>query len=27
VFPSDILAGDVKPPASAQKLIDILAKY
>jgi SH3 domain-containing YSC84-like protein 1 len=27
VFPSDILAGDVKPPASAQKLLDILAKY
>jgi SH3 domain-containing YSC84-like protein 1 len=27
VFPSDILAGDVKPPASAQKLRDILAKY
>lgn len=26
-FPSDILAGNVKPPASAQKLIDVLAKY
>jgi lipid-binding SYLF domain-containing protein len=27
VFPQDILAGDVKPPASAQKLLDVLAKY
>src|SRR5918999_1277483 len=27
VFPSDILAGDVKPPASAQKLLDVLSKY
>jgi lipid-binding SYLF domain-containing protein len=27
VFPSDILAGDVKPPASAQKLLDVLTKY
>lgn len=27
VFPSDVLAGDVKPPASAQKLLDVLAKY
>lgn len=26
-FPSDILAGNVKPPASAQKLLDVLAKY
>lgn len=26
-FPSDILSGDVKPPASAQKLIDVLSKY
>jgi lipid-binding SYLF domain-containing protein len=27
VFPSDILAGDVKPPASAQRLLDVLAKF
>jgi lipid-binding SYLF domain-containing protein len=27
VFPADILSGDVKPPESAQKLIDLLAKY
>jgi lipid-binding SYLF domain-containing protein len=27
VFPADILAGDVKPPAGAQKLLDVLAKY
>jgi lipid-binding SYLF domain-containing protein len=27
VFPQDILAGDVKAPASAQKLLDVLAKY
>jgi lipid-binding SYLF domain-containing protein len=27
VFPSDILSGDVKPPPSAQKLIDVLSKY
>ena len=27
VFPADILAGDVKPPAGAQKLLDILSKY
>jgi lipid-binding SYLF domain-containing protein len=27
VFPADILAGDVKPPDGAKKLIDILAKY
>ena len=27
VFPQDILAGDVKPPASAHKLLDVLAKY
>jgi lipid-binding SYLF domain-containing protein len=27
VFPQDILAGEVKPPASAQKLHDVLAKY
>ena len=26
-FPSDILAGDMKPPAGAQKLIDVLSKY
>jgi lipid-binding SYLF domain-containing protein len=26
-FPSDILAGDIKPPAGAQKLIDVLSKY
>jgi SH3 domain-containing YSC84-like protein 1 len=26
-FPSDILLGDVKPPASAQKLVDVLSKY
>ena len=27
VYPSEILAGDVKPPASAQKLVDVLSKY
>jgi len=27
VFPADILAGDVKPPAGAQKLLDVLSKY
>lgn len=27
VFPGDILSGDVKPPPSAQKLIDVLSKY
>ena len=27
VFPADILAGDVGPPASAQKLLDVLSKY
>jgi lipid-binding SYLF domain-containing protein len=27
VFPADILAGDVKPPAGAQKLLDVLEKY
>jgi SH3 domain-containing YSC84-like protein 1 len=27
VFPSDILAGDLKRPASAQKLLDVLAKF
>ncbi|HEX9262823.1 MAG TPA: YSC84-related protein [Candidatus Binatia bacterium] len=27
VFPVDILAGDVKPPDGAKKLLDILAKY
>jgi len=27
VFPIDILAGNVKPPASAQKLLDVLSKY
>jgi SH3 domain-containing YSC84-like protein 1 len=27
VFPADILAGDVKPPAVAQKLLDVLSKY
>jgi lipid-binding SYLF domain-containing protein len=26
-FPTDILAGSVKPPASAQKLLDVLSKY
>lgn len=26
-FPIDILAGNVKPPASSQKLLDVLAKY
>jgi len=26
-FPSDILSGSVTPPASAQKLIDVLSKY
>ena len=27
VFPTDILAGSVKPPASAQRLLDVLSKY
>jgi SH3 domain-containing YSC84-like protein 1 len=27
VFPADILAGGVKPPLGAQKLLDVLAKY
>jgi lipid-binding SYLF domain-containing protein len=27
VYPVDILSGNVKPPASAQKLLDLLAKY
>jgi lipid-binding SYLF domain-containing protein len=27
LLPSDILAGDVKPPESAQKLISLLSKY
>jgi len=27
VFPADILAGSVKPPAGTQKLLDVLAKY
>ena len=27
VFPGVILSGDVKPPPSAQKLIDVLSKY
>ena len=27
VFPADILAGDAKPPAGAQKLLDVLSKY
>jgi lipid-binding SYLF domain-containing protein len=27
VYPSDILAGDVKPPPTAQKLLDVLSKY
>lgn len=27
VYPADILAGDVKPPAGAQKLLDVLSKY
>lgn len=26
-YPSDILAGSVKPPAGAQKLLDVLSKY
>lgn len=26
-FPSDIFTGDIKPPAGAQKLIDVLSKY
>jgi lipid-binding SYLF domain-containing protein len=26
-FPSDIFAGDIKPPPGAQKLIDVLSKY
>ena len=26
-FPADILAGSVKPPAGAQKLLDVLSKY
>jgi SH3 domain-containing YSC84-like protein 1 len=27
VFPADILAGNVKPPAGARKLLDVLSKY
>jgi lipid-binding SYLF domain-containing protein len=27
VYPSDILTGNVKPPAGAQKLLDVLSKY
>jgi lipid-binding SYLF domain-containing protein len=27
VFPIDILAGNVKPPAGSQKLLDVLSKY
>jgi len=27
VFPIDVLAGNVKPPAGAQKLLDVLSKY
>jgi lipid-binding SYLF domain-containing protein len=27
VLPADILSGEVKPPESAQKLIDVLSKY
>jgi lipid-binding SYLF domain-containing protein len=27
VFPADILAGKVKPPVGAQKLLDVLSKY
>lgn len=27
VFPADILAGKVKPPPGAQKLLDVLSKY
>ena len=27
VFPADILAGDVKPPDGAKKLLDVLSKY
>jgi len=27
VFPADILSGSVKPPAGAQKLLDVLSKY
>jgi lipid-binding SYLF domain-containing protein len=27
VYPSEILAGDIKPPASAKKLLDVLSKY
>ena len=27
VFPADILAGSVKPPAGARKLLDVLSKY
>jgi lipid-binding SYLF domain-containing protein len=27
IYPSDILAGNVKPPAGAQKLLDVLSKY
>jgi len=27
VYPSDILAGNVKPPAGAQKLLGVLSKY
>ena len=26
-FPSDIFSGDVKPPAGAQKLVELLSKY
>jgi lipid-binding SYLF domain-containing protein len=26
-FPSDIFSGDLKPPAGAQKLLDVLSKY
>ena len=26
-FPSDIFSGDIKAPAGAQKLIDVLSKY
>ena len=27
VYPADILSGSVKPPAGAQKLLDVLSKY
>ena len=27
MFPADILAGDIKPPPSAQRLLDVLSKY